>query len=286
VAQTSPIIPDSPTPEKLASNTGDIGKAQRILAVIPARLASTRLPRKVLRSIAGQPMLAWVYQAASACPQLDGVVIATDSNEVAHLCRQHNWPFRLTSPDLPSGSDRVQAIAQEIPAEIYVNIQGDEPLLQPAHISALLQPFRQPDVQVSTLRTPCTPENIHNPNAVKVVTAPDGRALYFSRAPIPFHRDPDHTHSQFWKHIGLYAYTAEALRRFTVLPPSPLEQTERLEQLRFLENNIPVHVATTSIDTVGVDTEDDLRIVEAILLKLPPFGLPLIGRACPKPHQT
>ena len=208
-------------------------------------------------------MLAWVYAAAVACPGLDQTVIATDSDEVADLCRQRNWPHLLTSPDLPSGSDRVHAVARQIPADIYVNIQGDEPLLRPEHLSALLRPFRHPGVEVSTLRVACTPGNIANPNAVKVVTALDGRALYFSRATIPFDRDA--AHPVYWKHIGLYAYTASALDRFTTLRPSELERTERLEQLRFLENGIPIHVETTTLDTVGVDTEDDLRAVEAIL---------------------
>ncbi len=255
MAQTNSIIPDSTPPEN---------PRPRVLGVIPARLASTRLPRKVLREIAGQPMLEWVYNAALACPELDAVIIATDSDEVASLCRRRNWPHRLTSPDLPSGSDRVEAIAREIPAHIYVNIQGDEPLLQPEHLTALLRPFRQPLVEVTTLRVACIPENIHNPNAVKVVTAPDGRALYFSRAPIPYQRDVN-AEPQYWKHIGLYAYTAAALHRFTSLPPSPLEQIERLEQLRFLENGISIHVETTPHDTIGVDTEADLQHVERIL---------------------
>ncbi len=174
----------------------------------------------------------------------------------------------MTSPDLASGSDRVEAVSREIPAEIYVNIQGDEPLLQPAHIAALLRPFGNPAVQVSTLRVPCTPENISNPNVVKVVTAPDGRALYFSRAAIPHHRNPDLSTGKLpthWKHIGLYAYRPGALQRFSRLPPSPLEEIERLEQLRFLENGIPVHVETVDIDTVGVDTEQDLQHVDALL---------------------
>src|SRR5437879_3928051 len=160
----------------------------RILGVIPARLASTRLARKVLRPIAGKPMLAWVYEAARACPQLDRVVIATDSSEVVDFCLQNNFPVQLTSSDLPSGTDRVHAVAQQIPAEIYVNIQGDEPLLKPEHLTALLRPFSQPEVEVSTLKILCTPENIANPNAVKVVTDTNGRALYFSRATIPYDR--------------------------------------------------------------------------------------------------
>ena len=160
-----------------------------ILGVIPARLASTRLPRKVLREIAGKPLLAWVVEAARACPQLDNVLVATDSHEVVDLCQNLNIPVQLTSPELPSGTDRVHAVAQLIDAEIYVNIQGDEPFLRPGHISALLRPFAQPDVDVTTLKVLCTPENVVNPNAVKVVTAADGRALYFSRATIPYDRD-------------------------------------------------------------------------------------------------
>ncbi|WP_433985132.1 3-deoxy-manno-octulosonate cytidylyltransferase [Tunturiibacter empetritectus] len=247
---------------------------------MPARLASTRLSRKVLRNIAGRPMLAWVYEAASACPQLDRVLIATDSDEVAELCHRNHWPVQLTSPDLPSGTDRVHAVARHHHADIYVNIQGDEPLLKPEHITALLRPFTHHHVEVSTLKVLCTPENITNPNAVKVVTAADGRALYFSRATIPFDRDGQARYGQnhdrqahdgvapeYWKHIGLYAYRKATLERFPTLPPSLLEQTERLEQLRFLENNIPIYVEPTDFDTIGVDTEEDLHRVESLLLR-------------------
>jgi 3-deoxy-manno-octulosonate cytidylyltransferase (CMP-KDO synthetase) len=212
-------------------------------------------------------MLAWVYEAARACPQLNQVLIATDSEEVAALCRKNNWPVQLTSPDLPSGTDRVHAVSLQIPADIYVNIQGDEPLLKSEHLTALLRPFSQPNVEVTTLKVLCSPENINNPNAVKVVTAADGRALYFSRATIPYNRDPEHNPTpQYWKHIGLYAYRRATLQRFPTLPPSILEQTERLEQLRFLENNIPIHVEPTDHDTIGVDTEEDLHRVESLLL--------------------
>lgn len=210
-------------------------------------------------------MLAWVYEAAKSCPQLDNVLIATDSSEVAELCERSGWPFQLTSPDLPSGTDRVHAISQLIHADIYVNIQGDEPLLKPQHLTALLRPFARPHVEVSTLKVLCTAENITNPNAVKVVTATDGRALYFSRATIPY--DRDQASPQYWKHIGLYAYRKSALQRFPTLPASALEQAERLEQLRFLENGISLYVEPTNFDTIGVDTEDDLKRVESILQK-------------------
>jgi 3-deoxy-manno-octulosonate cytidylyltransferase (CMP-KDO synthetase) len=208
-------------------------------------------------------MLAWVYEAARACPQLEHVLIATDSEEIAEVCHTNNWPVQLTSPTLASGTDRVHAVAQLFSAEIYVNIQGDEPLLKPDHLTALLRPFAQPQVQVTTLKVLCTPANIHNPNAVKVVTAADGRALYFSRSTIPYNRDGGHT--DYWKHIGLYAYRRSTLERFPSLPSSVLEHTERLEQLRFLENDIALYVEPTPYDTIGVDTEEDLKQVEALL---------------------
>jgi 3-deoxy-manno-octulosonate cytidylyltransferase (CMP-KDO synthetase) len=232
------------------------------LAVIPARLASARLPRKVLRPIAGIPMLGWVYRAAQACPQLDQVLIATDSAEVADYASSQGWPSIMTPATLASGTDRVHAVALEVDAEIYVNIQGDEPLLRPEHIDALLRSFVRSETEVTTLSTPCAPEHIENPNAVKVVTAPDGRALYFSRSPIPYHRDGG-TGAQ--KHLGLYAYRKQALERFAQLPPSPLELVERLEQLRLLENGISIYVEQTRFDTIGVDTEEDLLAAEKVL---------------------
>jgi 3-deoxy-manno-octulosonate cytidylyltransferase (CMP-KDO synthetase) len=256
--QTDSIILDSTPPSHPQP-----GAKPATLGVIPARLASTRLPRKILRTIAGRSMLAWVYEAARACPQLDKVIVATDSEEIAALCEVNHWPVQLTSPELPSGTDRVHAVAQLHPADIYVNIQGDEPLVKPQHLTALLRPFSQPHVEVTTLKVLCTQENIDNPNAVKVVTAADGRALYFSRATIPYDRDS--ALPQYWKHIGLYGYRKAALERFPTLPPSQLEQTERLEQLRYLENGISLYVEPTDYDTIGVDTEEDLQRVEAIL---------------------
>ncbi len=237
----------------------------RTLAVIPARLASNRLPRKVLREIAGEPMLAWVYRAARACPLLDQVLIATDSDEVLAFAQQHALPAVFTPADCASGTDRVHAVAQSIAADIYVNIQGDEPMLRPEHIEALLKPFSNYEVQVSTLATPCALDQIDNPNAVKVVTAANGRALYFSRATIPYDRDRQGRIAHL-KHLGLYAYRREALQRFPNLPASQLEAAEKLEQLRFLENGIDIHVTQTPYDTIGVDTEEDLQRVEEILI--------------------
>jgi 3-deoxy-manno-octulosonate cytidylyltransferase (CMP-KDO synthetase) len=237
----------------------------RIVAVIPARLASTRLPGKVLRLIAGVPMLGWVYRAALACPQLDQVLIATDSSEVVAYADSEGWPSVMTSPDLPSGTDRVHAVSGLIDADIYVNIQGDEPLIRREHIDALLRPFALAGAEVTTLSTPCSPAEVDDPNAVKVVTASDGRALYFSRASIPYNRG---IATPPRKHLGLYAYRKAALARFAGLPPSPLEMTERLEQLRLLENGINIYVEHTTFTTIGVDTEADLLAAEQVLQQL------------------
>jgi 3-deoxy-manno-octulosonate cytidylyltransferase (CMP-KDO synthetase) len=248
----------------------------RIAAVIPARLSSTRLSRKVLRLIAGRPMVEWVWRAATASGLMNPVVVATDSDEVAAVCRERSIPVVLTSPACPSGSDRVREVARQIDADIYVNIQGDEPTLTPAFFPPLLALFRRPEVEVATLAVPCLPHEFADPNAVKVVTALDGRALYFSRATIPYDRDgnraSDPTRDQagftgYRKHLGIYAYRRQALERFAALPPSPLEQVERLEQLRLLENGIALYVASAPADTIGVDTEADLARAEAILQK-------------------
>lgn len=235
-----------------------------VLAVIPARLGSTRLPRKVLREIAGEPMLAWVYRAARACPLFDRVLIATDSQEVLDFAQAHSLPAVFTPEDCASGTDRVHAVAQSIPADIYVNIQGDEPLLTPEHFTPLLDLFRRPEVQVATLAVRCPAHEVGNPNAVKVVTAADDRALYFSRAAIPYDREGS-GFAGYRKHLGIYAYRKAALAQFAALPPSWIEQVERLEQLRLLDNGIDIHVASAPSDTIGVDTEEDLQRAEAAL---------------------
>lgn len=236
----------------------------RITGVIPARLHSTRLSRKVLRALAGRPMVEWVWRAAADSKLMDPVVVATDSDDVAAVCRQRGIPFVMTSPDCPSGSDRVREAVRQFEADIVVNIQGDEPTLTPGFFPPLLELFNRPEVEVSTLAVPCPPEEFANPNAVKVVTARDGRALYFSRATIPFDRDQT-GFAGYRKHLGIYAYRKAALERFAGLDPSPLERLERLEQLRLLENGIAVYVAEAPADTIGVDTEEDLQRAEAVL---------------------
>jgi 3-deoxy-manno-octulosonate cytidylyltransferase (CMP-KDO synthetase) len=240
----------------------------KAVAIIPARIASTRLPRKILREIAGRPMLAHVYDAAAKSKLLSDVIVATDSEEIMEVCRKNGWHARMTSDQHKSGTDRVNEVAREISAketiDVFVNVQGDEPLARAEHIDALLGPMKNPEVLVSTVMTPAPASDIANPNAVKVVVNSQGRALYFSRATIPFDRDKTNGF-RYMKHLGFYAYRKVALDKFCTLPESALERSERLEQLRFLENGIDIYVAETAHDTIGVDTEDDLIRVEGIL---------------------
>jgi 3-deoxy-manno-octulosonate cytidylyltransferase (CMP-KDO synthetase) len=235
----------------------------KAIAVIPARLASTRLPRKMLREIAGKPLIGVVYEAVRSSPLLGRVIIATDCKEIMEVCGQHGWEAQMTSPEHRSGTERVHEVAGRETADVYINVQGDEPLTRPEQIASLLQVMENPAAQVGTLMTPAAEIDIPNPNAVKVVTDLSGRALYFSRATIPFDRDG--TRPPCFKHLGLYAYRKAALDRFVKLPESRLEKSERLEQLRFLENGIPIFVGETPHDSVGVDTEEDLQRVIRIL---------------------
>jgi 3-deoxy-manno-octulosonate cytidylyltransferase (CMP-KDO synthetase) len=237
----------------------------KAIAVIPARLASTRLPRKMLREIAGKPLIGVVYEAVRSSPLLAEVFIGTDSEEIMGVCREHGWNALMTSPAHSSGTERVHEVSGRETADVYINVQGDEPLTLPEHIATLLQVMENPAAQVGTLMTPASEVDIPNPNAVKVVTDLSRRALYFSRATIPF--DRDRTQPPYFKHLGLYAYRKTALDRFVKLPESALEKSERLEQLRFLENGIPIFVGETPHDSVGVDTEEDLLRVIEILKK-------------------
>jgi 3-deoxy-manno-octulosonate cytidylyltransferase (CMP-KDO synthetase) len=239
----------------------------RIAGVIPARLSSTRLSRKVLREIAGRPMVEWVWRAAAGSGFMDPVVVATDAEEVAAVCRERGIPVAMTSASCTSGSDRVREVAREIDADVYVNIQGDEPTLTPDFFPPLLALFERPEVQVGTLAVRCPALEIADPNAVKVVTATDGRALYFSRATIPFDRDRT-GFAGYRKHLGIYAYRKATLERFAELPTSWIESVERLEQLRFLESGIDIYVAAAPRDTIGVDTEADLERAEVALRRL------------------
>jgi 3-deoxy-manno-octulosonate cytidylyltransferase (CMP-KDO synthetase) len=235
----------------------------KAIAIIPARMASTRLPRKMLREIAGEPMLAHVYRGVRSCQLLDQVIVATDSEEIMEVCQKNGWHAQMTSGTHRSGTERVHEVSNSVSADVYINVQGDEPLTRAAHLDSLLQVMHSPNVEVGTLKTPAAVADTKNPNAVKVVTDSNDRALYFSRATIPFDRDG--LRPQYFKHLGLYGYRKSALDRFCQLPESFLERSERLEQLRFLENGIPIYVGETPHDTIGVDTEEDLQRVEKLL---------------------
>lgn len=235
----------------------------KAIAVIPARLASTRLTRKMLREIGGKPLIGIVYEAVRSSTLLEDVIIATDSEEIMTACQKNGWKARMTSPSHRSGTERIHEISCSEVVDVYVNVQGDEPLVRAEQLASLLQVMNNPTVSVGTLMTPAAAIDTPNPNAVKVVVDHDGRALYFSRATIPFDRDG--AHPQYFKHLGLYAYRKNALDLFVKLPESRLEKIERLEQLRFIENGIPIYVGETPHDSIGVDTEEDLQRVKDLL---------------------
>jgi 3-deoxy-manno-octulosonate cytidylyltransferase (CMP-KDO synthetase) len=207
-------------------------------------------------------MIAWVYEHARQAACLDHLLVATDSPEIETYCRNQGIAVMMTSREHRSGTDRMAEVMAREAAEIYVNIQGDEPMITRDHLERLLRPFDEDrSTQVSTLKVAIDAETAADPNVVKVVTDLAGRALYFSRARIPFDRDGNEP-VQYYKHQGFYAFSAAALNRFHHLAPTPLEKLEKLEQLRFLENGIEIAVMETPFDTVGVDTEEDLRRVE------------------------
>jgi len=235
----------------------------KVIAVIPARLESQRLPRKMLREIGGKPLVAWGYQAVRLSPLLESVIIATDSEEILEACRRHSCNAHMTSPKHRSGTERVHEISQSVAADVYINVQGDEPMIRAEHIETLVTLMQDQSIPVGTLKTRASAEDIANTNAVKVVADASGRALYFSRSTIP--HDRDGSHPKYFKHLGIYAYRKAALEKFMALPESSLERAERLEQLRFLENGISIYVAETPYDSVGVDTEEDLIRVQKLL---------------------
>jgi 3-deoxy-manno-octulosonate cytidylyltransferase (CMP-KDO synthetase) len=207
-------------------------------------------------------MIAWVYHRARQAACLSELLVATDSQEILDYCLQSNIPAHMTSSSHRSGTDRLIEVMSHQTADVCVNIQGDEPMVTAEHLDLLLTPFGQSaSTQVSTLKVAMDLEAAQSRDQVKVVTDVNGRALYFSRSLIPCDRENTGT-ARYYKHLGIYAYTRAALEKFRDLPPSSLEQSEKLEQLRFLENGIPIDVVETTRDTIGVDTEEDLLKVE------------------------
>lgn len=237
----------------------------RAVAVIPARYASTRLPGKPLLDICGKPLIQHVWETVSRARGLDEVVVATDDARIAHAVQAFGGKVCMTSPDCRSGSDRVREVAASLAADVYVNVQGDEPLLEASAIERLRDVFTEDaSVQVATLCSRISEEQARSPHQVKVIRDHAGNALYFSRAPLPFVRESGES-TEFLGHVGIYAYRADALRGFASLPFSPLEQAEKLEQLRFLQAGIAIRVLEVPPMGAGVDTPEDLERVCAVI---------------------
>ena len=238
-----------------------------IVGAIPARYGSTRLPGKPLLPIAGRPLIEHVYTRVAGARGLDRVVVLTDDERIARVVEDFGGEWEMTPDDCASGTDRIAWAASHWSTAAMrgiVNIQGDEPLIDPEAISRLAEHLAAfPGDPVVTLATPARGEEMGNPNAVKVVLARDGSALYFSRSAIPYPRQPGSAAPL--KHLGIYGYRREALMRLAALPPSPLERSESLEQLRALENGIPIRVLVVERGSQGVDTAEDLERVEKIL---------------------
>ena len=236
------------------------------IGIIPARLASTRLPRKALVEIAGKPMIQHVYERACRASSLDSVLVATDSREIFSVVQGFGGEAVMTRDDHPSGSDRLAEVARSLDAEMIVNVQGDEPLVEPEMIDQLVRAFQEQDAApMGTLVRRASPdEDPRDPSLVKVVVDTRGHALYFSRALIPHDRDGDATEPPL-THVGMYVYRRTFLMAFTALVPTPLENRERLEQLRVLEHGHAILAVETEHRSLGVDTEEDLERVRAIL---------------------
>jgi 3-deoxy-manno-octulosonate cytidylyltransferase (CMP-KDO synthetase) len=238
-----------------------------IVAVIPARYASTRLPGKLLADIDGRPMIEHVYRRASASPLLSQVIVATDDLRIATRANEFGAKVRLTKATHQTGTDRLAEVAATLDCDVVVNVQGDEPLLDPGAISELVGPFMTDrSVQITTLyRRINQAAELTNPNITKVVVDRGGFALYFSRAPIPYMRDPRGGWPPMYRHIGLYAYRRSALMVLAALEPTPLERAESLEQLRALEHGIRIKAVESRYESFGVDTPDDLEQVRRLL---------------------
>jgi 3-deoxy-manno-octulosonate cytidylyltransferase (CMP-KDO synthetase) len=253
-----------------------------VLVVIPARFGSTRYPGKPLALLQGKPLIQHVYANASAARRIDAVFVATDSERIAEVVRSFGGRVLMTSDQLQSGTDRVAEAVTKLCAggikltaqDVVVNLQGDEPMMRAEMIDQVVTLMDDPGADIGTLvRMIQSPDDVFNPHVVKAVFRPDGYALYFSRAAIPYHRDTftterlrpsqeDFTKIRMYRHYGIYAFRKASLERFAALPPTQLEQTEKLEQLRALEHGMTIRVGITDFDTIGVDTPEDLQRVQ------------------------
>lgn len=242
--------------------------SSQIWAVIPARYAAKRFPGKPLAEIAGKPMIQRVWEQVRQAQKISRVIVATDDERIRAAVEKFGGEAMMTRADHSTGTDRIAEIAASHEAEIFINVQGDEPLVSPEAIDTLAEAISSdPEVQLATLAVPVkVPADIMDPNVVKVVLDFDDNALYFSRAPIPWVRDNGSaTHARHLKHLGLYAYRRSALIEYNTLPPGDLERVEQLEQLRWLENGFKIRVAETEHDSVSVDVPEDVARVESLL---------------------
>lgn len=245
----------------------------RITAVVPARFASTRFPGKPLVEIAGKTMVERVYERVSRSATIDRVIVATDDQRIFQAVTAFGGEAWMTRADHATGTDRLAEVAADLQTDLVVNVQGDEPLIDPIMIDAAVTPLRDdPSIPMGTLRSRISDwQEFRDPNVVKVVTDMSGFALYFSRAPVPFPREQWHDADMplaglgAFKHIGLYVYRREFLLRFASLPATQLEEMEKLEQLRALEHGYRIRVVETGLNSIGVDTPEDVARVEALL---------------------
>ena len=244
----------------------------KIVGIIPARYASTRFPGKPLAPIAGKPLLQHVVERCKSARSLSEVIVATDDPRIAAVAKQF-CRVEMTRPDHPSGSDRIAEVAARSSCDAVVNIQGDEPLIDPAVIDAVAGALENAEMSTAAARIK-VPDEFENPNVVKVVVNTDGRALYFSRRTIPYLREAASGSVSeqlaafpFLKHLGIYGYRRPTLLRLVQFPVSPLESAEKLEQLRALEHGIQIAVVTVDYDGAGVDVPEDVARVERLLLK-------------------
>lgn len=232
-----------------------------VVVIIPARLESTRLPRKALALLGGKPLIEHVWRRVRQCRYVHGVFVATDSDEIAEAARAFGAVPVMTSRKCPSGTDRVAEALRKVGAWAAVNVQGDEPFISPRAVDRVAQELHESGGRsVVTLARPSRDASrLKSPDVVKVVLSGEGKALYFSRASVPFSKDGK---CEFLEHIGVYGYTSTLLKKFVGWGPSKLERTERLEQLRFLEHDVPIRVLRTEYKSFGIDTPEDLRRAE------------------------
>ena len=242
----------------------------KVIVVIPSRYGSTRLPGKPLVQLAGKPMVQHVYERAKRAQTVHRVIVATDDQRIMDAVAAFGGEARMTRSDHRTGTERIAEVAVHEPGDVFVNVQGDEPLIDPVAIdTAVGALLEEPQAQVSTVATPIRHAgDIMDPNVVKTVLDFDGNALYFSRAPIPWIRDTQQkVHVNYWKHLGLYVFQREALLEFPTLPQGELERIEQLEQLRWLENGWKIRVAEVVHDAVSVDVPEDVARVEKLMQK-------------------